>query len=209
MTIEPDEFIPTRASLLTRLKNWDDQEGWKRFFDTYWKLIYSVGRKAGLSDAEAQDAVQEIVIDVAKKMPQFRYDPSVGSFKGWLLQLTRWRIVDHLRKKQYQSHGQQLRREETLNTTLAERAPDAAAHELESVWDEEWNKHVIEAAMEKAKRQVSPAQFQIFYLHVIKNLPAKDVARRLEVKLAEVYFAKYKVGRLVQKEIRTLEKKMH
>ena len=208
MTIEPDEFIPTRASLLTRLKNWDDQEGWKRFFDTYWKLIYSVGRKAGLSDAEAQDAVQETIIAVAKKMPQFKYDSSVGSFKGWLLQLTRWRIVDLLRKKQYQSHGQQLRREETLNTTLAERAPEPAAPDLESVWDGEWNKHVMEAAVEKAKRQVSPAQFQMFYLHVIKNLPAKDVARRLEVKLAEVYFAKYKVGRLVQKEIKILEKKM-
>src|SRR5213593_482044 len=138
MTIEPDEFIPTRASLLARLKNWDDQEGWQRFFDTYGKLIYSVGRKAGLSDAEAQDAVQETIIAVAKKMPQFRYDPSVGSFKGWLLQLTRWRIIDQLRKKHYQSCGQQLRREETLHTTLAERAPDPVAPDLESVWDGEW-----------------------------------------------------------------------
>ena len=45
-------LIPTRRSLLTRLKNWDDQEGWREFFDTYWNLIYGVALKAGLTDAE-------------------------------------------------------------------------------------------------------------------------------------------------------------
>ena len=85
-----DEFIPTRRSLITRLKNWDDQESWQRFFDTYWKLIYSVASKAGLSPADSQDIVQETVLAVARQMPGFHYDPSLGSFKAWLLQMTRW-----------------------------------------------------------------------------------------------------------------------
>ncbi len=208
MATDPNEFIPTRASLLTRLKHWDDQEGWKRFFETYWKLIYSVSRKAGLADAEAQDVVQETILSVAKKMPTFKYDPTVGSFKGWLMRLTGRRVIDHLRKRHHQSHGQQLPCEENLSTSLAEHLPDPSALDLESIWDEEWSKHVMDAAMEKAKRQVSPTQFQIFYLHIVKNIPAKQVAESLEVKLTEVYFAKYKVGRLIQKEIKNLEKKM-
>ena len=57
--MDPDEFIPTRASLLSRLKDWEDQTSWREFFDTYGRLIYGVARKAGLADAEAQDAVQE------------------------------------------------------------------------------------------------------------------------------------------------------
>jgi RNA polymerase sigma-70 factor (ECF subfamily) len=69
-----DSFIPTRKSLLTRLKNWDDQEGWREFFETYWRLIYSVASKSGFSDAQAQDIVQETVISVAKKMRSFKYD---------------------------------------------------------------------------------------------------------------------------------------
>src|SRR6185436_3555024 len=100
MTSRPDEIIPTRASLLSRLRNWDDQQSWQRFFELYWKLIYSVARKAGLSDPEAQDVVQETIISVARHMPSFRYDPELGSFKAWLMQLTRWRIMDELRKKQ-------------------------------------------------------------------------------------------------------------
>jgi len=62
-----DEFIPTRRTLLSRLKNWNDQESWKEFFETYARLIYSVAAKAGLTDAEAQDVVQETVIIVARK----------------------------------------------------------------------------------------------------------------------------------------------
>jgi len=77
-----DELVPTRQSLLSRLKDWNDQESWKVFFDTYWRLIYSAAMKAGLSDAEAQDVVQETVIGVLKKLPDFEYDPRKGSFKN-------------------------------------------------------------------------------------------------------------------------------
>jgi hypothetical protein len=30
------DLIPTRRTLLTRLKDWGDQGGWQEFFDTYW-----------------------------------------------------------------------------------------------------------------------------------------------------------------------------
>ena len=90
----------TRRSLVDRLVNWDDQKRWQEFFDTYWRLIYSTARKAGLTDAEAQEVVQETVITVAKKIDKLKYDPAIGSFKGWLLQITRWRIVDQFRKRE-------------------------------------------------------------------------------------------------------------
>ena len=48
------DSLPTRWSLLARLKNWEDQESWKTFFDTYWRLIYNVAIKAGLTDQEAR-----------------------------------------------------------------------------------------------------------------------------------------------------------
>ncbi len=75
-------MVPTRRALLSRLKCWDDQESWRKFFDTYWKLICSVAAKAGLSEAEADEVVQETVLSVAKSMNGFKYDPAVCSFKG-------------------------------------------------------------------------------------------------------------------------------
>src|SRR5262245_58152826 len=94
-----DELLPTRASLLNRLKNWQDNSSWQEFFDNYWKLIYRVARKAGLTDAEAQYVVQETMRSVAKHMPSFQYDPAIGSFKAWLLIKTRWCITDQFRKR--------------------------------------------------------------------------------------------------------------
>jgi hypothetical protein len=63
-----DDTIATRASLLDRLKDHADDASWQEFFDTYWRLIYSVARRAGLNDAEAQEVVQETVISVARRL---------------------------------------------------------------------------------------------------------------------------------------------
>ena len=208
MPTESNEFLPTRVSLLARLKNWDDQEGWQRFFDTYWGMIYSVACRSGLSDADAQDVVQETIVAVAKRMPDFKYDPEIGSFKSWLSKLTRRRIIDLLRKRNYQSKGQRFAKEETLSTRIAEEQHAPTEAGLEGMWNEEWNKHVTERALEKAKRQVGAEHYQMFYYHVIKNLPAKQVVELMQVQLPEVYYAKKKVSKILQKEIEHLEQQM-
>src|SRR5881296_638277 len=87
-----DSLLPTRQSLLSRLQDWQDQDGWREFFDTYWRLIYNVARKSGLRDAEAQDVAQNTFLYLARRMPHVRYDPTRGSFKSWLRVVTRSRI---------------------------------------------------------------------------------------------------------------------
>jgi RNA polymerase sigma factor (sigma-70 family) len=208
MTTPVTDFIPTRQSLLSRLRDWQDQGSWKDFFDTYWKLIYGVARKAGLSDAEAQDVVQETLIAVAKKIPDFHYDPALGSFKGWLMQLTRWRIADQFRKKQYEKHGQRFPREERLQTSTLEQQPDVSTLDLEHLWDEEWRRHLTDLALQRVKGRVRPAEYQMFFLHVLKKMPAATVAARLGAKLPKVYFAKYKISALVKREIKLLERRI-
>ena len=96
---EPPELLPTRRSLLSKLKSWENQDSWRDFFNTYWKLIFDVAKKSGLDEAEAQEAVQETVISVAKEMKGFQYDPAKGGFKRWLLTIARRRILDQMRKR--------------------------------------------------------------------------------------------------------------
>lgn len=197
-------FLPTRASLLSRLKDWDDSQSWEEFFNTYGKLIYNVACRAGLTDAEAQDAVQETILAVAKEMPSFRYDRSRGSFKSWLLTITRHRIADQFRKKHYHHDGITQPREETLHTDLLDNQPDANFN-LDDAWDQEWKKNLLELATDKIRQRVSPSQYQLFHLHVLLEMPARTVAQRLGVKLTQVYLAKYKISALVRKEIQRLE----
>jgi predicted dehydrogenase len=74
------ELLPTRWTLIQRLKRWDDQEGWREFFDTYWKLIYSAALKSGLTAVEAQEVVQETVISVSRNIGDLQPTPEAGSF---------------------------------------------------------------------------------------------------------------------------------
>lgn len=206
MTENSDQFIPTRQSLLSRLKDWDDQESWRKFFDTYWRLIYHAALKAGLSETEARDVVQETLIAVAKKMPGFRYDPAFDSFKGWLLYQTRLRIGDQFRKRKRAGPPGKQHADATARTSTIDRVPDPASLDLEAVWDEEWRATLMNAAMERVKLKVSPEQFEMFYLYAIKEMAVQKVARRLGVNAGQIYLAKHRISRLLRKEVRNLEK---
>jgi RNA polymerase sigma factor (sigma-70 family) len=199
-----DEWLPTRISLLHRLKEWEDQESWRDFFNTYWRLIYGAAVKAGLNDAEAQDVVQDTVIAVAKKIDDFKYDPALDSFKGWLLYLTRKRVALHYRKRE-RDRGGPARGGNVLAVDELERIPDPAGVDLEAIWNEEWETSLADAALARVKEQVNPKQFQMFNFYVLKQWPVKDVAKTLDVSVAQVYLAKHRISTLVQKEVKRLQ----
>lgn len=203
-----NEGIPTRRSLLSRLRDWDDSESWRDFFNTYWKLIYGVAIKSGLSEVEAQEVVQETLITVSKKMPEFKYNPEIGSFKGWLLHVTRWRINDQLRKRKRDVPRAVERADATARTATIERVPDPASLDMQGVWDEEWQKSIMELAVNRVKKQVSPKQYQIFDLYVIKKWPLEKVVATLRVSAGQVYLAKHRISALVKREVEQLEDKM-
>ena len=64
-TPEPG-FLETRKSLIERLDNWEDTQGWNEFYRIYSQFLFRVARKAGLTEQEAHEAVQETFIGVAK-----------------------------------------------------------------------------------------------------------------------------------------------
>ena len=200
-----DDWLPTRTSLLRRLKQWEDQESWRDFFNTYWKLIYAAAVKAGLNDAEAQDVVQDTVIAVAKKIEDFKYDPALDSFKGWLLYLTRKRIALHYRKRERDRGGAARSSEAIAIAGELERIPDPAGVDLDAIWNEEWENNLTDAALARVKQQVNPRQFQIFNFYVLKQWSVKEVAETLGVTVAQVYLAKHRISALVKKEVKRLQ----
>lgn len=186
------------------MKNWNDQSSWQEFFDIYWKLIYGVARKAGLSDAEAQDVVQESMVSVAKHMPTFKYNPAVGTFKAWLLTLTRWRIVDQLRKRgpivpHHSSEG------DTARTATVERIADANSLDLDAIWEVDWKATVLDATMARVKRRLDPQKFQIFDFYVNREWPPEKVAQTFNVTVNQVYLVKNRVTEMLRDEFLRLE----
>jgi RNA polymerase sigma factor (sigma-70 family) len=189
----------TRDSLLSRLHNWDDQESWKDFFEIYWRLIYSVAIKAGLTETEAEDVVQETVISVAKSIHRFKRESTNSSFRGWLRTITQHRAVDQFRKRRRQEgHPGKLD-----ITQIA----DPSIPSIETLWDEEWESNLFHAALQRVKSQLKAEHFQIFTFNVLKNQSANKVGEMFGITTAQVYVIKHRVSALVKKEIRALEKK--
>src|SRR6266540_3966298 len=99
MSTETESSLATRPSLLARLKDWSQQTGWREFDHDYAPLLRNVARKAGLTDAEADEVAQETLIAVAKKIGEFKHAGNRGSFRAWLYQQARWRIADQFRAR--------------------------------------------------------------------------------------------------------------
>jgi RNA polymerase sigma-70 factor (ECF subfamily) len=201
-----ERLLPTRRSLLDRLRNWEDQTSWRDFFDTYWKFIYSVAVRSGLSDQEAEDVVQETVVSVAKKMPEFVYDPARCSFKGWLMHVTRLRIVDQFRRRQPAFQQAPAADDGSRRTPTVERVPDVAATgQQDATWDDEWERNLVDAALERVKLGVKPEHYQVFYLSAVKGLRPGEVARMLQVSLGQVYLIRHRLAKEVKREVSRLK----
>ncbi len=201
-------YAKTRKSLIARLDNWEDQKTWDEFYQTYWRLIYSVAIKAGLRPEEAFDCVQETILSIAKQSKKKLYDPEQGSFKTWLMNMTRWRINDQFRKRKKDTAMTGGDWEDERKTAVIDRIEDPNGDVLSRLWDVEWKKNVADAALARVKAQVSPKQYQIFDFYVIRQWDAQKVQEKLNVSMAQVYLAKHRVGAVLKKELAKLEDEM-
>lgn len=202
---ETDSFLPTRQSLLSRLRDCGDDAGWREFFENYWRLIYNVARKSGLADAEAQDVVQSTFIYLTRKMPKFQYDPARGSFKSWLRVVTRSRISVHRRQEMTGLRTREAFAEGDADELLAQ-VPDRSGDALDELWQREWEENLLEAALRRVRAKVSARHLLMFRLTTLNGLPLTQVARKLDVSVPQVYLARHRIGKLFKAEVAQLRR---
>ena len=218
MTLRHGSSLETRPSLLRRLQSGEDQESWRDFYAIYGGLMRSFAAKAGLTSEEAEEVVQETVIGVSRRLPEFVYDPKVCRFKTWLLNQTRWQILRQLKRRANPASAAHSgaapavptdamhTAEDTAGTDAMARIPDPSIPDFGAEWDQEWERGLLARALERVSQQIDERQFQIFDLYVTKGWPAGRVAKMLGVSVARVYLTKHRVAALLKKEVRRLEK---
>ena len=192
----------TRQSLVQRLHVWDDDVSWRRFFERYWQLIYNVARSAGLSDADSQD----VVIYVCKKINNYRSE--VGSFRKWLRVVTRSRIIDRYRKEKRHQNGRKHNLEDSRKTPHMERQPDPMQLDIERIYEKQWAKAVVDAALVMVRGKVKPRHYQIYDSVVLKEWAPRDVADMFGISVPQVYLIRHRVGKVVEKAVRLAEQQV-
>lgn len=194
------DSLPTRRSLLSHLRKGGDDAGWTTFYDTYWRLIFNVARKRGISECDAQEIVQDVLASLARKITD--YDAKLGSFKGWLMLHVRRRIAEYWRTGVAQ-------RRDTL-PLISDEMADAqmADHGFETAWDDEWRETWLAAALLRVKSQVNTRHYLVFEMSSLQGASIGEIARTLGMNAAQVYIARHRVGRLVKAELKRIEGKI-
>jgi RNA polymerase sigma-70 factor (ECF subfamily) len=203
----PGSSLLTRPSLLLRVRDAGDRTSWEEFHRLYRRLVYGRARRAGLAHADAEDVAQDVFKRVAETIRDFDIDPERGSFRGWLMQLTRWRIADKFAQQPKLSAMANAPRDATAGRTATiERVP--APIDDEDEWDREWQQHVLAAAAERVARQVKPRHFQVFDLYVLQHTPMLRVSADLKVSPASVYVIAHRLRKMLKAEVEKLQKQL-
>jgi RNA polymerase sigma-70 factor (ECF subfamily) len=216
MMLPHGSSLETRPSLIKKLQSGDDPESWQEFYRIYGGLIRHFALKAGLTVDEAEEVVQETAIGVARRLPEFVYDPKVCRFKSWLLNLTRWRIQNQFKKRRAPGGmagavdavgpASTPRADESAITGTIEGIADPAVPEFGGEWDAAWERKLLTQAMERVRQRIDERQFQIFDLFVTNCWPGGEVAKAMKVSIALIYVTRFRVTALLKQEVRRLEK---
>jgi RNA polymerase sigma factor (sigma-70 family) len=177
----------TRASLLVRLRDSQDEAAWAQFVDLYAPLVYGYARKQGLQDADAADLTQEVLCAVSGAVDRLEYDPRKGAFRNWLFTIVRRKLSNWRAAVDRRARGSG----DSATHELLEQCP--AQHGSAPDWETEWEQRVFAWACERARRDVSDITWQAFWRTAVDGIPGKQVAANLDLSVAAVYLARSRV----------------
>lgn len=89
----------TNATLINRVKDLDDDDGWREFYDRYRGLVLNTGHQRGLTTAESEEVGQEVFLRIARNIGLIATGGEPGTFRRWLGQLTMWCTIDAQRRR--------------------------------------------------------------------------------------------------------------
>ncbi len=178
-----DDNLKTRQSVIQRLRNSDADADWARFYDLYAPLIHSFAMRSGCNAAFTGDVLQETMIVLARKLPDFEYDREKGSFRSWLLHIVYCRIVDLYRREKRYLHTE---------IELLEHATSVPS-ETEQYWEEQWRSNILSHSLRQLKCELTPTAYQIFDALVLQGRDVHQVASEHEMKTNAVYQQKHRV----------------
>ncbi|HEV3263786.1 MAG TPA: sigma-70 family RNA polymerase sigma factor [Gemmataceae bacterium] len=183
----------TSLTLLERLRQPAAQEAWDRFVKLYTPLLYHWAQSTHLSSQEAADLVQDVLVLLVQKLPEFTYDRH-KSFRGWLrtVALNKWR------------ENQRRRTVAVEVRDPADLSEFPASDSCAAFAEEEYRQYLVRRALQLMETQFQPATWRACWECVVAGRPAADVAVELGITKNAVYLAKSRVLRRLHQELQGL-----
>lgn len=190
----------TTTTLLQRLENFEDREVWDRLIERFRRPLAAFCRRFGLTDAEADDVVQETLLGFADAYRRGKYDRDAGRLSSWLFGIA-YRQASNARRKRARDAA---RNADVGQTAFLERVPDEA--EAQSAWDADWEKAMLDTCMAQLKAEVAANTYQVFEQVVRAERDPAQVAAELGMTRDAIYVAKHRVLKRLGELVREYER---
>ncbi|HEY9170682.1 MAG TPA: sigma-70 family RNA polymerase sigma factor [Verrucomicrobiae bacterium] len=184
----------TDPRLIEAVKDWRDDANWREFYERYAAAIRQHACRSGLSEAEAEDVLQETMVKVARYLPSFKYDRTVCKFRTWLNQIINQRIFEALHRRRRGTFPEAALDEirEALHTTGAATSDPVVQAEIDA--------RLLEACLSRVRARVKPRHWQLFEAHALHGLSAEETARRHDTTAANVWVVRHRLLRALRVE---------
>jgi RNA polymerase sigma-70 factor, ECF subfamily len=178
--------VSTHVSLLARLAGGSDSGAWAEFHGRYHDLLWNFARRRGLQQVDADDIVQEVLFGVSQRIGEFAYDPSKGSFRGYLKTIAVRAIWKKLRQKM------DVPAQEEGDAALGAAAAD---DDVDRAWEDEWRQYHLRLAMNRARGEFNGPDIAAFEAYVLQGRDAAGAAAELGMSVDQIYQAKSRILR--------------
>lgn len=184
----------TSISLLQRLGEAPDGDDWRQLVDDYVPMVKRWLRQNGVTDADADDIVQEVMTVLVNRVGEFQRQRT-GSFRRWVRTITINCMRDHLRKRQRSPQpagGSDM--VQILNALEDDHS------QLTQRWEREHGQRLLEILLRRVRREFREQTWRAFSMAAIENVPTESIAEQLGISMNAVFVAKSKVLRRIREE---------
>ena len=162
----------------------------------YQPLLRAWLNRQNLPRDDVEDLVQDVLVVVCRKLPDFEHNGRVGAFRNWL------KTIVLQRTREFWRQGR-LRNVDPQGASLLADLEDPHGG-LSSWWDREHDCLVVRRLLALIRTDFSPEVWTIFHLLVLENLPAAEVAQQTGTSLTAIYTAKSRVLARLRQELQNL-----
>lgn len=166
MTYRHFQNESTRASVLRAVADTENGPAWERLFNLYAGFVYSIARHKGLNDADADEIVQAVFLELSRNLPSFKYDRGKGRFRSYLAGLVNWRVTDRLKS---------AKRESELKAGFWEHAKTMADARDDDYSEREWQAAAVDEALRRIEPQVNPKHYAAFVASAVEGQDTETV----------------------------------
>lgn len=195
------EIPSTHISLLCELgESRRRDEAWGLFDARYRGVILRWCLRRGLPPDGAEDLTQDVLLKLFQQLPQYSHDPARGQFRAWLKTVVNNALSDFWRRQQRRPERRCVGGSAFLERLDGLATPEAATELSSAIEDQAQT--IAAVILERVRGKVKETTWQAFYQMMVEQRPAAKVAEALNLSIATVYKANYRIKQMLLQEYR-------